>query len=223
MRPPSTQSRQESPVKRILIADDHEVVRTGLKQMLTDEFGRVTFGEAPNEAETLRRARQEKWDLVLLDITMPGRSGLEALAELKKARPRLPVLVLSMFAESEYAVRALKSGAAGYVCKQSVGRELLAAVKQALGGGRYVSPALAQVLAEDLSRPADKPLHATLSDREFAVMQMIATGRSVKEIAGSLSLSPKTVFTYRARLLAKLRVKSDVEVARYALQHRLVE
>jgi two-component system, NarL family, invasion response regulator UvrY len=208
---------------RILIADDHEVVRQGVRQILVDEFDRITFGEAVNAAELLARAGQQKWDLVLLDISMPGRSGLEALAELKRQQPKVAVLVLSMFAEREYALRALKSGAAGYLTKQSLGRDLVAAVKKVLQGGRYISPALAELLAADLDANDNRPPHQTLSNREYEVMKLIAAGKSVKEIAGELSLGDKTVFTYRARLLEKLGLKSDVDIARYALRHGLVE
>lgn len=208
---------------RILIVDDHEVVRQGLKQMLTDEFAGATFGNAVTAAEALDLAGKEKWDLVILDINLPGRSGLEALGELKKRQPKLPVLVLSMFSETEYAIRALKGGAAGYLCKQSLASELVGAVKKALAGGHYVTPALAELLAADLDRADNLLPHERLSDREYEVMKLIASGQSVKEIASTLALGDKTVFTYRARLLEKLGLKSDVEVARYALQHRLVE
>ncbi|SPE63390.1 Two component transcriptional regulator, LuxR family [Verrucomicrobia bacterium] len=208
---------------RVLIADDHEVVRQGVKQILTEEFGRVRFGEAVNATELLQRVWNEKWELVLLDINMPGRSGLEALVELKKERPKLPVLVLSMFSEGEYALRALRAGAAGYLTKQGLGHELVEAVKKVLGGGRYITPTLAEVLAADLARQETGLPHEKLSDREYEVMKLIAAAKSVKEIASALSLGEKTVFTYRARLLEKLGLKNDVEVARYALQHRLVE
>jgi two-component system, NarL family, invasion response regulator UvrY len=208
---------------RILIADDHEVVRQGVKQILEDGFGQVWCGEAQNTAELLVQVGKGKWDLVLLDISMPGRSGLEALVEVKKQFPKLPVLVLSMFSEREYAVRALKDGAAGYVSKSSLGRELVEAVRKTVAGGRYITPALAELLAEDLSEGGSRLPHAGLSDREYEVMKLIARGKSVKEIAGELALGEKTVFTYRSRLLEKLHLKSDVEVARYALSHRLVE
>jgi DNA-binding NarL/FixJ family response regulator len=208
---------------KVLIADDHEVVRQGVRQILTEGFEKVTFGEAVNATELLERVSKKKWDLVLLDISMPGRSGLEALAELKKERPKLPVLVLSMFSEQEYAVRALKVGAAGYLTKQSLGRELVEAVKKVLGGGRYITPTLAELLAADLGRQETGLPHEKLSDREYTVMKLIAAAKSVKEIANELSVGEKTVFTYRARLLKKLGLKGDVEVARYALKHRLVE
>jgi two-component system, NarL family, invasion response regulator UvrY len=208
---------------RILIADDHEVVRQGVKQILSDGLGEVRCGEARDAAEMLAQAGKEKWDLVLLDISMPGRSGLEALVELKRQQPRLPVLVLSMFSEREYALRALKDGAAGYVNKSGLSRELIEAVRKAVAGGRYITPALAELLAEGFSEGGPRSPHEGLSDREYEVMKLIAGGKSVKEIAGELALGEKTVFTYRSRLLEKLHLKSDVEIARYALSHRLVE
>jgi DNA-binding NarL/FixJ family response regulator len=208
---------------KILIADDHEVVRQGVRQILIEGFEKVAFGEAVNAAELLARVRKQKWDLVLLDISMPGRSGLEALVELKKEQPKLPVLVLSMFSEREYALRVLRAGAAGYLTKQGLGHELVAAVKKVLGGGRYITPTLAELLAADLGKQETGLPHEKLSDREYEVMKLIAAAKSVKEIASELSLGEKTVFTYRARLLEKLGLKSDVEVARYALQHGLVD
>jgi DNA-binding NarL/FixJ family response regulator len=208
---------------KVLIADDHDVVRQGLKQILADEFEKVTFGEAGNTTELLQQVWKQKWDLVLVDINMPGRSGLEALVELKKERPKLPVMVLSMFSEREYARRALKAGASAYLSKQGLGRELVEAVKKVLAGGRYITPTLAELLAADLGRDETSLPHETLSDREYEVMKLIAAGRSVKEIASQLSLSEKTVFTYRARLLEKMELKGDVEIARYALQNRLVD
>jgi DNA-binding NarL/FixJ family response regulator len=208
---------------KVLLADDHEVVRRGLRQMLADEFEKVAFGEATTAAEALARASKEKWDLLVLDINMPGRSRLDVLRDIKAQRPKLPVLVLSMSSEEEYAVRVLKKGAAGYLSKQSLGTELIAAVKKVLAGGRYVTPSLAEKLAAELEKPAGAEAHDALSDRELQVMKLLAMGRSVKEIAGELSLSEKTVFTYRDRLMGKLGVQSNVELARYALKHGLVE
>jgi two-component system, NarL family, invasion response regulator UvrY len=208
---------------KVLIADDHEVVRQGVRQILTDGFGEVRFGEAVNATELLQRVWKEKWDLVLLDINMPGRSGLAALVELKRERPKLPVLILSMFSEREYALRSLRAGAAGYLTKQGLGRELVEAVKKVLGGGRYITPTLAEVLATELARQETGLRHEKLSDREYEVMKLLASAKSVKEIASELSVGEKTVFTYRARLLQKLGLKNDVELARYALKHRLVE
>ena len=208
---------------RILIADDHQVVRQGLKQMLSDDFPGVGFGEASNAAEAFEMATGESWDLVILDVHMPGRGGIETLVDLRKIKPRMPVLVLSMFPESEYAVRALKAGAAGYINKGSVTRELIEAVRKVLAGGRYITPELGEMLAADLGRGADSLPHHKLSDREYEVMKLLATGNSVKVIAANLSLSEKTVFTYRSRLLEKLGLDSDVDIARYALRHHLVD
>lgn len=205
----------------ILLADDHEVVRRGLRQMLAEEFPDARFAEAGTAAETLERAREAAWDLLVLDINMPGRSGLEVLAELKARQPDLRVLVLSMSPEEEYAVRALKRGAAGYLTKQSVATELVGAVRKVLAGGRYITAIAAEQLANGLN--SDGEPHEQLSDRELQVMRMLAVGRSVKEIAGELNLSEKTVFTYRDRLRAKLSLKSDVELARYAMHHHLVD
>lgn len=208
---------------KVLIADDHEVVRQGVRQILADEFTGIEFGEAHNAAELLSLASGQEWDFVLLDINMPGRSGLDALVDLKKEKPKLPVLVLSMFSEHEYAMRAIKAGAAGYICKQSLGRELIDATKRILSGGVYVTQTLAALMAADLTKARETLPHETLSDREYEVMKLIAQARSVKEIAGILSLGEKTIFTYRARMLEKLGLRSDVEVARYAIQNRLVE
>ena len=209
---------------KFLITDDHEVVRQGVRQILAEEFGPATFGEAANTADLLFQVGKEPWDLVLLDINdMPGRNGLEALVDLKRQRQRLPVLVLSMFSEREYALRALKAGAAGYLTKESLGSELVVAVKKVLTGQRYITPALAELLAADVVRSGSGLPHEALSDREYEVMKLIAVARSMKQIASELSLGGKTVFTYRARLLEKQGLQSDVEVARYALHHHLVE
>lgn len=206
-----------------MIADDHQVVRQGLKQMLADDFPEVSFGEASNAAEAFDKATGDSWDLVILDVHMPGRGGIEVLADIKKLCPRLPVLVLSMYPESEYAVRALRAGASGYLNKGGVTRELVEAVRKTLDGGRYITPELGEMLAADIGRGNGGLPHQKLSDREYEVMKLIATGHSVKVIAGKLSLSEKTVFTYRSRLLEKLDLESDVDIARYALRHQLVD
>jgi DNA-binding NarL/FixJ family response regulator len=208
---------------RILIADDHAVVRRGVKDILADEFGAITVGEARNTAEALELALKGRWDLALLDIAMPGRSGLELLADLKMHRPKLPVLILSVSAEELYAARVLAAGGAGFLSKRAVSDEPIAAVRKVLAGGRYVSPAIAAKLVEDFGKDASQPRHEALSVRELEVLKLIAAGKSVKQIVGELSLSDKTVFTYRERIREKLGVKSDVELARYALEHRLSE
>jgi DNA-binding NarL/FixJ family response regulator len=210
-------------MKRILIADDHAIVRKGLKETLQEELGRVTFGEAENGVQVLEQIRKQEWDLVLLDIGMEGRSGLEVLEEIRKIRPRLPVLILSMYPEGEFAVRALKQGAAGYLNKQSAPEELLAAAVKVLAGGRYISAAQADRLAAQMQRESPMSPHESLSNRELEVMRMVAAGKSLKEIAGALSLSVKTVGAYHTRLLDKMGLKSDVEITRYALLKKLVD
>jgi len=210
-------------VKRILIADDHAIVRKGLKKTLEEEIGRVNFGEAANGAQVLEQIQKQEWDLVLLDIGMEGRSGLEVLEEIRKIRSKLPVLILSMYPEGEFAVRALKQGAAGYLNKQSAPEELAAAAVKVLGGGRYISAALAERLAAELQHETAPHPHETLSNREFQVMQMVAGGKTLKEIADSLAISVKTVGTYHTRILDKMGLKSDVEITRYALLNKLVE
>jgi DNA-binding NarL/FixJ family response regulator len=208
---------------RILLADDHAIVRRGLKETLEDELGRVVFGEAENGQQVLAQLSKQPWDLVLLDINMEGRSGLDVLEEMRKVRPRPPVLILSMYPEAEFAVRALKQGAAGYLNKQSAPEELVVAVKQVLAGGRYISAAVADRLAADLQRGAEPLPHESLSPREFQVMRMIAMGKTLKEIADELSISAKTVGTYHTRLLEKMGMKSDIELTRYALTRKLVD
>ncbi len=208
---------------RVLIADDHEIVRRGLKDLLTDAFGKIKVGESRTAGETLELARREPWDIVLLDINMPGRSGLEVLADLKRVRPNVPVLVLSASPEQDYALRVLKLGASGYLTKQSASDELLAAIRKSLAGGKYVTATLAEKLAAQLSGEVSGAPHEALSNRELQVLRLIASGRTIKEIAAELSLSEKTIGTYRARISEKLRLATNVELTRYALQHKLVD
>jgi two-component system, NarL family, invasion response regulator UvrY len=208
---------------RILIADDHAVFRRGLKETLVEAFSRVTFGEAKSAQETLELVRRHDWDVVVLDISMPGRSGLDILNDLKHLRPKLPILLLSMHPEEQFARRALKSGAAGYLTKESVPEELKKAVNKVILGGRYVSANLAEELAVGLSQGADRPIHELLSDREFQVLRMIASGKTVKQIADEIALSVKTVSTYRARILEKTGMQTNAELIRYALQSQLVD
>lgn len=207
---------------KFLIVDDHVMVRSGLRHLLEDEFPGAKFGEAATAADARAHVFKEPWDIVLLDISLPGRSGLDALGDLRKAQPGLPVLILSMHPEAEFAVRALKAGAAGYLTKQSAAEELVCAVHKALAGGRYITAALAEKLAADVAGDAGLP-HESLSGREFQTLRLLAAGKAVKEIAAELSLSAKTVSTYRARVLEKLGLRSTVELARYALQHGLVK
>lgn len=207
---------------RILIADDHAVLREGLKQILTEEFPQAEFGQAGTTHETLERLQRERWDVLILDIFMPGRSGLDVLAEVRQSHPRLPVLVLSSAPEEQLALRVLKAGASGYLNKQAAPESLVEAVKKVLAGGKYVSAGLAERLAAELAHPTKRP-HELLSDREFQVMQMLVAGKSLKEIAAALSLSVKTVSTFHTRIWEKLRVHNDVELVHYALEHGLVE
>ncbi|MBI3885803.1 MAG: response regulator transcription factor [Opitutae bacterium] len=208
---------------KILLADDHAVVRQGLKQILADEFSRAVFGEAGTAHDAITKIWEQEWDVVVLDITMPGRSGLEVLAEIRRSRPRLPVLVLSMHPEDQFAMRVLKSGAAGYMTKESAPDALVGAIKKVLAGGRYVSPALAEHMALYLGTGVHQPPHERLSDREFLVLRLIASGKTVSQIAGDLALSVKTISTYRARILDKMLMRSNAELTHYAIQNRLVE
>jgi DNA-binding NarL/FixJ family response regulator len=208
---------------RILITEDHAVVREGLKLILADHFKKAVFGEARNATEALARVWNEKWDVVVLDITMPGRSGLEVLKEIKRSRPKLPVLILSMHPEDQFAVRLLKAGAAGYLTKESAGDELVGAIKKVVGGGRYISPTLAERMASYLTIDLQKAPHERLSDREFLILRMIASGKPVSQIAKELSLSVSTVSTYRARILEKMDMKNNAELTHYALQKELVD
>jgi two-component system invasion response regulator UvrY len=207
---------------RILIADDHAVVRQGLKQILAGAFKRASFGEAANSQQALERVLKEHWDIVILDLTMPGRSGLEVLMEIKRAHPTMPVLMLSMHPEDQFAVRVLKAGAAGYMTKESAPDELVGAVRKALAGGRYVSAALAEKMASLIANDAGAAPHESLSDREFLILGMIASGKSVSIIARELSLSVKTISTYRARLLEKMGMTNNAQLVHYAFQNHLV-
>jgi len=208
---------------KILLADDHAVVRRGLKQILADEYKRASFGEARNAQEALDLVWKNNWDVVILDITMPGRSGLEVLREIKRSKPRLPVLVLSMHPENQFAVRVLKHGAAGYMTKESAPEELVGAIRKVLAGGRYVSTSLAEKLATYLSADTQKPPQELLSDREFQVLRLIASGKIVSEIAKELSLSVKTISTYRTRILEKMGLRNNAELMHYAMEHQLIE
>ncbi len=208
---------------RALIADDHAVVRRGVRQILQETSDMEVAGEAADGPEALERARLGGYDVVVLDITMPGRSGLEVLKDLRLEQPKLPVLVLSMHSEEQFAVRLLKTGAAGFLSKESAPDELVNAIRKVVGGGRYVSPTLAEKLAFEIDSGPDKLIHETLSDREFQVMRMIASGRTLKEIAGELSLSVKTISTYRVRILTKLKLHTNAELIHYAITNQLVE
>jgi DNA-binding NarL/FixJ family response regulator len=208
---------------RVLIADDHAVVRQGLKDILKEIPELGTTGEAVNGQDALEKLRASDWDLLLLDVSMPGLSGLEVLREVKHERPTLPVLVLSMHPEDQFAVRLLKAGAAGYLTKETAPDELIQAVRKIMSGGKYVSLELAEKLAEELSNTSERLAHEALSDREFQVMRMLASGKTVKEIAQDLALSVKTISTYRARILEKMSLKSNAELIHYAIQNKLID
>jgi two-component system invasion response regulator UvrY len=208
---------------KILIADDHAVVRQGLKQILADEFRRATFGEAANAQETIDKVAADDWDAVVLDVTMPGRSGLEALREIRKFKPRLPILVLSMHPEDQFAMRVLKSGASGYMTKESAPSDLVGALRKVMGGGRYVSPALAEKMAEHMGTDFARTPHERLSNREFLVLRLLASGKTVSQVAEELSLSVKTISTYRTRILEKMVMHNNAELTHYAIQNNLVQ
>jgi two-component system invasion response regulator UvrY len=207
---------------KILIADDHAIVRAGLKQILAETADMVVAGEAANGREVLEQVRQGDWDLVLLDLAMPGKGGLETLKELKKEKPKLPVLVLSIFPEEQYAVRALKAGASGYLTKESAPEELIAAIGKVAQGGKYFSSSLAENLVSQLEEDAEKLVHEMLSDREYQVMLLIASGKTVSEIADEMCLSVKTVSTYRSRALTKMGMKNNSVFTHYAIRNGLI-
>jgi two-component system invasion response regulator UvrY len=209
-------------MKRILIVDDHEVVRDGVKRILDDHPDSTRFAEASTSLEALELVRQQEWDVAVIDLSLGDGSGLELLKDLKMIRPRLPVLILTMHSEEQYARRAFKAGAAGYITKDSSRVELYAAIVKVMDGGRYVSDELAEKLITYLDKNRERSLHETLSDREFQVMRLIASGKTVGEIAELISLSDKTISTYRARILEKMGMKTNAELTRYAIQNKLV-
>lgn len=208
---------------KILIADDHALIREGLKKILKGEQDINVVSEAQNAREVIQEVRNQELDVVILDISLPGKSGLELLKDLKLEYPKLPILILSMHPEDRFAVRALKAGAAGYVTKESAVEELVKAIRKVVNGRKYVSPSLAEKLALNLEADTTRPPHESLSDREYQVMCLIAVGKSVREIAGELFLSISTVNTYRARILEKMNMKTDAEMIRYAVQNQLVD
>lgn len=207
---------------KILIADDHSVVRRGIKQILTDETDIQVTGEASNADELLLMLNDQTWDLLILDITMPGRSGLDILLDLKKMKPEMKILILSMHPEEEIAIRALKTGADGYLNKDSVPGELIRAIKKVTSGGKYISSTLAENLIFKTGKDLKKLPHETLSEREFQVLCLLSSGNSLSEIAGKFNLSIKTISTYRARILEKLNLKSNVELTHYAIKNKLI-
>ncbi len=208
---------------QILIADDHAIVRRGLKQILDEEPGLAFVSEAEDGQSVLEMSRHQTWDLVILDINLPGRSGLDILNELHYCYPNLPVLILSMYPEDQYALRVLKAGASGYLNKQSAPEELIKAIKKIRSGGKYFSEAVMERLVSLYDAKQEKPVHEILSDREFQVMVMIASGKTLSEIGENLALSIKTVSTYRKRILTKLYMKNNAELTHFALKNNLVE
>lgn len=209
---------------KVLIVDDHAIVRAGLKQILAEEGNHaVEVDEAGDGAEALRLLRSGDYDVLLLDVALPGKNGIELLKQIKVEWKKLPVLMLSMYPEDQYAVRALRAGASGYMNKESAPDELLIAIQKVSAGGRYISLKVAEALAHELDSLGDKPAHSTLSDREYAVLCRIASGKSVSEIADEMALSVKTVSTYRARILEKMKMKHNAELTHYAVKHGLTE
>ena len=208
---------------RVVLADDHRMVRTGLKEILADTGDIKVVGEATNGHEVMARVRELLFDLLVLDMSMPGRSGIDLIRQVKSEKPALRILVLSMHSEEQYAVRALKAGAAGYLTKEGAADELVAAIRRIAGGGAYVSPETAQRLALGLDARSERPPHESLSDREMQVFHMIAAGKSVTDIADALTLSVKTVSTHKTRIMQKLNAHNQTDLIRYAIRHKLVD
>jgi two-component system, NarL family, invasion response regulator UvrY len=208
---------------RILIADDHSIVRAGLRQFIAEEQDMTVAGEASTGAEALAFVRTEECDVVLLDISMPGSSGVDTLRQLKRVKPGLPVLILSGYPEKQYAVNLLRTGASGYIHKESASEQLVAAIRAVAQGRKYVSPAVAEVLADDLGGDSSQPPHTVLSEREFQIFCKLAAGKPVSKIAEELFLSVKTVSTHRARILQKMNMKTNADLTYYAIKNRLVE
>lgn len=208
---------------KVMLADDHSIVRKGLRQLLEETGFIEVVAEADDYPAIMKAVRGHDFDVLVMDITMPGKNGIDVLKVVKDEKPKIAVLMLSMHPEDQYAVRALKAGASGYLTKNSAPEKLVEAIQTISAGRRYITPELADSLASHLTDDTDKPLHATLSDREFQTIRLIASGRKLSEIAEELSLSPKTVSVYRARILEKMRMKNNAELTHYALKHGLVE
>lgn len=208
---------------KIIIADDHAIVREGLKQIVAEEKDMLVCGEAENASDLMELLNKEQWSIVVLDINMPGKSGLEALKDIKQIYPNLPVLILSMFSEDQYGLRAIKAGASGYLKKVSAPTELVIAIRKIVSGRKYINNSLAEKLAENLGNGNNIFLHDKLSDREYQIMCNIALGKSAEEIAEELSLSINTIYTYRNRIFEKMSMKSNVELTQYAVQNKLIE
>jgi two-component system, NarL family, invasion response regulator UvrY len=207
---------------KVLIADDHAVVRRGLKQILSEERDISVVGEAKNGHEALEMSRRLEWDVAVVDYAMPGRSGVELLKEIKRHHPKRPVLVLSMYPEEWHAVQVLRAGGAGYLSKETATEELMTAIRKVVKGGRYVSPALAEKLASGLAPDRARAPHETLSDREYRVLWLLASGKPISQIAQEMFLSPSTISTYRTRILRKLGLANNAQLVQYAVQHQLI-
>ena len=207
---------------RILIADDHSIVRKGLKQILVEEFPFATIEETGDAEGLVKKALSQDWDIVITDLSMPGRSGLDAINQIKQQHPKLPILILSMYPEEQYAMRVLKSGASGYLSKDMAQEELVNAVKKVLSGKKYITPTLVEKLALQLGQENVGAPHEQLSDREFDVLKLLAAGKSVSEIAALMSLGSTTISTYRARIMDKMSLKSNADLTRYALENKLI-
>ena len=208
---------------KILIADDHAIVRKGLKQLLLEEYPAAKIEEVADGGSLVPKVSNEEWDVVICDLDMPGRGGLDVMRQIKQIAPKLPVLIVSIYPEDQYAIRVLKAGAAGYVSKDAATEELAKAVRQIMLGRKYISPLVAEIIADDMGYyGSDKAPHELLSDREFEVFKLIATGKSVSEIAEKSSLSSSTVSTHRARILMKMKMKTNAELTRYALDNKLI-
>lgn len=210
------------PNKRILIADDHSAIRSGVRHILASEFAHIDFGEATTAAEVLNKLKDGVWDILILDIDMPGRNGLEILQQLKAEKSKLPVLVFSMHSEDQIAMRAIKLGAYGYLSKDAADTELVDAIRRILSGRKYISPSLAELMAFQLENPMDKPLHEQLSDREFQTLLLMASGKTVSQIAHDLLLSIATISTYRSRILVKMGMLNNAQLTRYAIENNLL-
>jgi len=207
---------------RILIADDHALIRKGLKQILLEEYPSAIIEEASDAETVIKKTISDEWDIIICDLSMPGRSGMDVVQQVKQNSPKLPVLILSTYPEEQYAIRALKAGAAGYLSKEAATEELIKAVQQALQGRKYISSAIAEKLATELDHDTTKPRHEILSDREFDVFKLIAAGKTVSEIGEKLSLSITTVSTYRSRILIKMDMRTNAELTRYGLENKLI-
>ena len=208
---------------QILIADDHAIIRDGLKQIFSDTEDLIVAGEAANGHETLAKARQQDWDVLLLDMAMPGKNGLDLIRQIKSEKPQLPILVLSMHGEEQYALRALRAGAAGYLTKESDSELLIAVIRKVAGGGVYVSAELAEQMARERMPKSEQPPHTLLSEREYQVFLMIVAGKGLTQIADLLSLSVKTVSTHKTRILQKMSMTNQAELVRYAIANKLAE